>query len=68
MTLLNNYLPGDVNADDRVDMIDMVLLLQIFAGIQTDKPVFPGTDINGDAKTGLAELIFIIRSIAGFQN
>lgn len=54
---------GDINTDQRVDLKDAILALQVTAGFSVsdaDKE----KDISGDGKIGLAEAIFILRELA----
>ncbi len=51
---------GDMNGDGKTDLADAVMILQMLTGTQSNAPkIVP--DIDGDKKTGLQELIFILR-------
>ncbi len=57
---------GDINNDQKIDLADTVLALQISSGLT---PISAGielnADINGDQKIGLPEASYSLRSIAG---
>ena len=62
------FLPGDVNGDKTVDLIDAVISLQELAGMVTSEVLadYPtsGADVNGDGKLGLTEAIYVMRTAA----
>lgn len=56
---------GDANNDNKVDIIDLILVLQILARAEP-QPVLPEiADINGDMRTGLEEATYILQFISG---
>lgn len=59
---------GDITGDDRVDLGDALLALQIMAGITTNGVradyLSSGADTNGDGKLALAEAVYILQTIA----
>ena len=57
---------GDVNADAKVDLADLVLCLQIIAGMIASD-VNRGADVNADGHVGLEEAIFILGKAAGIR-
>ena len=57
--------PGDVNGDGSVSLNDALAALQAALGIAPSSPVYPAADVNGDDKIGLAEVIFVLRHVAG---
>ncbi|RZB30254.1 MAG: hypothetical protein SRB1_02534 [Desulfobacteraceae bacterium Eth-SRB1] len=70
----NNWPPiviGDVNDDGNVNLTDAILALQVTvgmnpAGIRSNYAT-SGADVNGDAKIGLAEVIYILQDVAGLR-
>jgi uncharacterized repeat protein (TIGR03803 family) len=60
-------IPGDINHDSHVDLIDAILALQISAGKTPVQSVFPDADVNGDGKIGVAEAIYAMQKVAGMQ-
>jgi subtilisin family serine protease len=67
--LLHAYLPGDVSGDNKVDLGDAILGLQITGGFQPDVCTHQcaalGVDVNEDARIGMEEVIYVIREIGG---
>ena len=61
-------IPGDINGDWRVDLSDLVITLQICAGINPDTPINIAADVDGDNQIGMAEAVFIFEKIAGMKN
>ncbi|MBI9077371.1 MAG: hypothetical protein JEZ02_18330 [Desulfatibacillum sp.] len=57
--------PGDVNNDSILNLTDVVLSLQIAAGIIPSDTVYAGADINGDKKIGMVDALFVLRAVAG---
>ncbi|MDA3897281.1 MAG: putative Ig domain-containing protein [Desulfobacteraceae bacterium] len=57
----------DIDGDGTVDLKDVILVLQLMAGINPAVPVGSEPDINNDGKIGMQELIFILQNIAGVR-
>ena len=57
---------GDINGDGRVDLADLVLSLQLLAGMSASD-VHTGADVNTDGHIGLPEAIFILGKAAGLR-
>ena len=57
---------GDVNGDGIIDLADLVLSLQLLAGMSASD-VHRGADVNVDGQIGLAEAIFILGKAAGLR-
>ncbi len=55
----------DIDGDGTVDLKDVILVLQLMAGVNPAIPAGSELDINNDGKIGMPELIFILQSIAG---
>lgn len=53
---------GDINDDDRVNLSDAILGLQVLTG-QNPEGIYSGADANGDRKIGMAEVLYILASI-----
>jgi hypothetical protein len=56
---------ADLNNDNKVDLEDAVIALQIVAGLPTASEVSLDNDVNGDNKFGLAEAVYILRCLSG---
>ena len=69
----DNYLnpqsniPGDINSDWTVNMTDLIITLQICAGVDPGASVNLGADVDGDNHLGMPEAIFILEKIAGMN-
>jgi hypothetical protein len=61
-------LPGDLNADDTVNLADAVLGLQFVSGL-APAGIRSGTgaDVNGDKRIGLEEVIYVVQIVAGLR-
>ena len=57
--------PGDVNGDGTVSLKDALVALQVVLGITPSSPVYSEADVNSDQKIGMAEVIYILQTIAG---
>jgi len=60
---VQNPIPGDINDDGLVNLIDAILSLQIVTG-NTGSMVQVSSDVNNDGMIGLPEAIFILRHLA----
>lgn len=65
LRVVAEVIPGDVNGDGQVTLLDAVFALQTVAGIkaQTHPQVNIFADINGNGRIDLAEVIFVLRKI-----
>ena len=65
MNYIRIALPGgDLNKDMKVDIRDLILVLQILAKVEP-QPILPEiADINGDTRIGLQEAIYILKFIS----
>lgn len=54
---------GDVNADNSVDISDIVAIINVIAGMATDE--MHVADVNGDGGTDVSDIVFVINIIAG---
>ncbi|MEZ4528125.1 MAG: hypothetical protein R2941_19620 [Desulfobacterales bacterium] len=60
---------GDLNGNETCDLTDAIIALQVLgamnpATLRTDFTT-SGADVNGDKKAGSAEVIYILRTVAG---
>jgi hypothetical protein len=67
----NTPLKGDINWDDLVSLADAIQGLQILsglkpAGIRSDFAA-SGTDVGGNQKIGMEEVIYILQNVAGMR-
>ena len=60
-------LPGDANGNEKVDLADAILALQIVAGINSTQTINPDADINSDEKIGMEEVVYILQKLAGLR-
>jgi hypothetical protein len=58
---------GDVNGDGRIDLSDLVLSLQLMAGMGGSE-VLRQADVNGDGQIGLAEALYILGKLSGVRD
>ena len=65
-TAIIQYHPGDINGDQIVNLADAILGLQILAMI-TPHEINRGADVNGDAKIGLPEVLYVLQHVAGVR-
>ena len=64
---LGTPLPGDINQDYTVDLIDATLALQLMAGINPAHAIYKTADVDGDDKVGIEEAVFILEEVAGLR-
>ena len=57
---------GDVNGDGIIDLADLILSVQLLAGM-SPSDVNKGADVNADGRIGLAEAVFILGKAAGLR-
>jgi hypothetical protein len=60
-------LKGDLNGDGEVNLADLVLSLQLMAGMSTSD-VRWRADVNRDGRIGLAEAVYILGKTAGLRD
>lgn len=60
------FLVGDINGDDKIDIKDIVLLAQYYAGWDVDINI-PAMDINGDGETNIKDLVMLAQYLAGWD-
>lgn len=61
---LGDLLAGDVDASGVVDLKDVIILLQIVAGLTPTGTVALSTDVNSDGQLGLVEAVYGLQQIA----
>jgi hypothetical protein len=66
------YEMGDINGDRTVGLADALLALQVLNRVDTQNGVAPdyeysGADVDGNGKVGLAEVVYIVRHLAGLN-
>lgn len=52
-------IPGDVDYSGAADLRDAILVLKMMAGMDVGY-IYPGADVNGDGKIGMAEVLFVL--------
>jgi hypothetical protein len=60
--------PGDYNADGNVDIADAILAMRVFSGARpTPVPDTRCTDVAGDNRVGVDDVIYILQRSAGIR-
>ncbi len=57
-------IPGDIDDDGDADIGDAILGLQVISGMEPYQPVFVSGDVNGDRKIGMAEVLYILKTVS----
>ncbi|WP_300465562.1 dockerin type I domain-containing protein [Desulfobacula sp.] len=57
--------PGDYNNDNEVNLKDVVLLLQLMSSMEPVELIYKSTDVNGDGKLGMGDLLYTLRKVSG---
>jgi|GEM_PF-2374289 len=57
---------GDIDKSKKVDLVDVILAIQISAGISATDPDI-NADVNADRKIGLPEALYALQKIAGLR-
>jgi sugar lactone lactonase YvrE len=61
-------LKGDVNHDHRVNLIDAILASRVLSCLDTSgETISLLGDVNGDGKIGMAEVLYILQTVAGMR-
>ncbi len=55
-------LPGDVNGDGKVDLMDAILALKVLSKTDTGGAVIH-SDVNGDGRAGIEEVIYVLQRV-----
>ena len=58
-------IPGDVNLDERLDIFDLLGLLKVLGGTETDPDYLKRSDITGDGKTDIFDLLALLKLLSG---
>jgi hypothetical protein len=59
---------GDVDGNDTIDLRDAILVLKMISALPPGTAIYYGADIDGDARIGTAEIIYILQRIAQLRN
>lgn len=59
--------PGDVNGDRQVGNGDIVAIINVMAGIETNPDVVARADVNGDGQVGIGDIVAIMNIVAGIE-
>jgi hypothetical protein len=60
------FVPGDLNNDRNVDLLDAIVGLQVSVGMKPSV-VSKEADVNGDGKIGLQDVLYILQKAAGLR-
>ncbi len=58
---------GDLNKDKFVDLTDVIIALRVLAGLNFSGTYDIQTDVNGDNRIGLEEVIYVLQKVAGLR-
>ena len=58
MSLIQNLMPGDVNADDTINILDVVMIVQIIIG---NDATVPNADFNSDGLINIIDVVQLIQ-------
>jgi hypothetical protein len=58
---------GDVNDDEKVDLRDVILVLQVMADVKTGVVMNRQGDVNGDGLMDMRDAIYIIQKVGGLR-
>ena len=58
-------IPGDIDDDGEVTLADAALGLKLLCSTAGDTEVTARADVNGDGVVGMAEVVFVLRTLAG---
>jgi hypothetical protein len=56
-----------LNGEGDVDLIDAIIGLQVLSGVVPVTDLLVSGDVNGDAKVGLEDVIYILQMVAGIR-
>lgn len=56
--------PGDINADDNVNLTDVIIVLKLLSGQNPNSTIDASNSIDENSKIGLKEAIYILGEIA----
>ena len=56
----SDHLSGDVNADGSVDIGDIVMVISVMTGTETDAAIVGRADVNGDGAVDIGDIVNII--------
>ena len=61
-----NILPGDVNFDESVDILDVILVVNILLGtLDPTQAEWSAANVNGDTVVNILDIILIINIVLG---
>ena len=67
INVTNTITPGDIDDDEAVSLKDAILVLQILSGNAPSHIVYKESDLNGDGKLGIEEVIYILQKVSGLR-
>ena len=65
LSFTSKWTRGDINGDEKVDLRDLMLALQVSAGLVPAETVHVEGDVNEDGRIGLDEAAYVARLILG---
>ncbi|MBW2558618.1 MAG: fibronectin type III domain-containing protein [Deltaproteobacteria bacterium] len=60
----DNAVPGDIDNNKIIDLKDAILGLQLLSGMEPASTIYKETDLNGDKKIGMEEVIYILQHVS----
>ena len=64
---VNYTILGNINGDDKIDLSDAILAIQVITGLHP-AGVNLNADVNNNGKIGMAEVLYILQRISGFRD
>ena len=61
----HQYAQGDVNADGKVGIGDIITITNVMASNETNADAIRRADVNGDGEVGIGDIISITNIMAG---
>ncbi|RLG69049.1 MAG: hypothetical protein DRO11_08285, partial [Methanobacteriota archaeon] len=63
------FIPGDIDGDNRVTLRDVIIILRSIAGLKVEDSLFVNfPDIDNDERIGLPEVLFILKKLSEKEN
>ena len=62
---VSSVIAGDVNADGSVDIGDIVMVISVMTGAETDAAIVVRADVNGDGAADIGDIVSIIGIMTG---
>lgn len=67
LTISRTELPGDLDSNGKVDLVDAIMAFQLTTGIQMAVPLYLENEIGGNNKIGMEDIVYILQKTAGIR-